>query len=141
MIFAFAGPSFQEGKGSSAAVAEGTAASRASRRRPVMPASLARSQLRLVLVTRRALMHLLEYLVDAEARGFLTWRIVLEGREEFGDIGLGRHHQEGVIQQPVVIGVGGDVGALEGIAAQVEELGQPQCREGLRPDPERAFRP
>src|SRR5262249_5821050 len=122
MIFAFAGPSFQEGSGSSAAVAArggGRTACRTSRRRPAMPASLALPQLRPALVTRGALLQLLENLVDAEARGFLARRVVLEGREEFGDIGLGRHHQEGVVQQPVVIGVRGDVGALEGIAAQV----------------------
>ena len=62
----------------------------------------------------------------------------LKRRQELADIVLRGNHQEDVIHQPVVIGVRGDVGALVRIGAQVEDLGNPQVDERLRPQGQRA---
>ena len=47
--------------------------------------------------------------------------------------------EEVVPQEPLVVGVRRDVGVLEGVGAQVEQLGHPQRGERLRPDPQRAL--
>ena len=39
-----------------------------------------------------------------------------------------------MVEHPVPVGVGGDVGPLVGIGEQVEDLGHPQLHEGLGPD-------
>ena len=44
-----------------------------------------------------------------------------------------------VVEDPVVVGVRGDVGPLVGVGAQVEELGHPQRDERLGPDLQRAL--
>ena len=47
----------------------------------------------------------------------------------------------GVVEEPVVVGVRGHVGALERVGAQVEQLRDAQRHERLRPDPQRPLRP
>ena len=42
-------------------------------------------------------------------------------------------------EQPVVVGVGGDIGALERIRPQVEDLWHPQLGERFRPHTQRAL--
>ena len=42
---------------------------------------------------------------SVEARRLLPLRVVLEGHQELADEVLGRHQQEGVIEEPVAIGV------------------------------------
>jgi len=46
---------------------------------------------------------------------------------------LSRHQHPRVVDQPVVVGVGRHVGALVGVQAQVEDLGDAQLGVGLRP--------
>src|SRR5690348_2281868 len=85
--------------------------------------------------TVKAALHLLDDLVDREARRPLARRIVLEGGQELGDQRLHREHDRpGVPHHPVVIAVRGDVGPLIGIGPKVEYLGQAQSRERLGPD-------
>jgi hypothetical protein len=77
-------------------------------------------------------------LIQAEARGLLARRELLEGGQEVADVGLGRHQQVGPVEQPVVVGVGGDLSALVGVAAQVEDERHAQRHEGLGPGAEGA---
>ena len=72
-------------------------------------------------------------MIDREARRLLPGRIILEGRQELADIGFRRDHQEGVVEQPVVITVGRDVGALVRIEPEIENHRHPQVGEGLGP--------
>src|SRR5262249_25002316 len=60
-----------------------------------------------------ALLHLPEHLVEVEASGLLALRVFPECLQEFPDKGLRRHHQVDVVDQPIVVGDRGDVGALE----------------------------
>jgi hypothetical protein len=64
-------------------------------------------------------------LVDAEAGGELARGICLEGIEEFHRRGLGGVNDEGLGEEPVVVGIRRDVSAFEWVGMQVEELGQP----------------
>ena len=57
------------------------------------------------------------------------------------DDGRRRQDDVGVVEQPVVVGVRRDVGALERVRAQVEELRHAQRHERLGPDLQRALRP
>src|SRR4030095_4331823 len=82
---------------------------------------------------------LLHDLVDAEARRLLARRELLEARDPPGDEDLGRHEPENASNQPVVVVDGVVIGALEGIAAEVEDLRHAQIDHRLRPDVE-AFR-
>ena len=75
-------------------------------------------------------MQLLQHLIDGEARRLLPWRKVLEGRQELADIGLRRDQHEGVIEQPVVVGVRGDVGALVRIEPEIEDQRHAQVVKG-----------
>src|SRR5215472_12773747 len=64
----------------------------------------------------KAALHLLDDLVDREARWPLARRVVLEGREELTDDGLrGIEDASGVSYGPVVVGVGCDIGPLVGV--------------------------
>ena len=71
-------------------------------------------------------------LVDAEAGGALARGIFLERIEEFHCRGLGGVNDEGLREEPVVVGIRRDVGAFERVGMQVEELGQPQRGELFR---------
>src|SRR5262245_61900456 len=58
-------------------------------------------------------LHLLDDLIDAEARGSLAWRVVLERRKELTNDGRSGDDDAGSVRhQPVIVGVGGDVGTL-----------------------------
>jgi hypothetical protein len=73
-----------------------------------------------------------------KAGGLLALRILREGRQEFADVGLRRDQQVDVIDQPIVVGVRGDVRALEGVRAEIEQLWHAKGDERLGPDPGRA---
>src|SRR6185369_3759810 len=62
------------------------------------------------------------------------WRKLPEGLKELADIGLGREQKEDMLDPPMGIVDGLMVRALEGIAQQIEELGESQGHEGILPD-------
>lgn len=96
---------------------------------------------RLLHVGFEASLHLLDDLVDAEARRPLARRIVLECSEEFSRHGrCGEEDSSAVGHQPVVVGVRGNIGSLVGVRPKVEQLRDPQARERFRPDPHRSLR-
>ena len=81
-----------------------------------------------------------------------TWSIVklaafcrggnsLNAREELRDEEGRRQDDVGVVDHPVVVGVRGLVGALEGVGAEVEELWNPQRDERLGPDLQGSLEP
>src|SRR5262245_53598366 len=63
-----------------------------------------------------------QHLVEVEAGGLLALRIFPEGLQEVADIRLRRHQQINVADQPIIVGVRGDVGALERIGTEVKDL-------------------
>src|SRR5262245_44098781 len=88
-----------------------------------------------------ASLHLLDDLVDAEARRPLARRVFLESLQELTNHGGTDLYCAGSIRnEPVVIGVGGDIGSLIGIGPQVEQLRHAQARERLGPDAQRPRR-
>src|SRR5262245_66576576 len=70
------------------------------------------------------LAELLHHLVEAEARGLLARRELLEAREPARDIGLRRNEQVGALEPPHRVADRLVARALEGIRAQVEERRQ-----------------
>jgi hypothetical protein len=83
----------------------------------------------------KASLHLLDDLVDAEARWSLARRILLKGCQELADQRLYcEADRPGVPYHPVVVAVRRDVGPLIRVRLQVEHLGQAQSRERLGPD-------
>src|SRR5215475_11227631 len=72
--------------------------------------------------------------IDAEAAGLLAGRELLEGAKEFANVFLRRDHHKQVLHTPALVVHAFMVGGLEGIAAQVEQLRQPQRDEGLLPN-------
>ncbi len=70
---------------------------------------------------------LFHHLIQGEAGRFLTRWKLLEGGEELADIILGWHQQVGAIDQPIVVGIGGELGAFVGIATQVEHTCKVPC--------------
>ena len=88
-----------------------------------------------------ALLHLAEHLVEVEAGGLLALRVFPECLQEFPDIGLRRHQQVDVIDKPIVVGDRGDVGALEGIRAEIKDLWHAKGDKRLGPDAQRAGLP
>src|SRR6266850_2535746 len=85
----------------------------------------------------RGLVHLLQRLINGEARRLLARRKLFESRQEWSDDRLRRQHQVAAVEEPVVVRVRRDVGALERIGPQIEELRNAQRCERLRPDPHR----
>src|SRR5262245_31079708 len=53
----------------------------------------------------RRLCHLVDHLVEAEARRLLSRREFLEGAEELADRSLRRHEQIDAAEHPVVVGI------------------------------------
>src|SRR6266850_7387574 len=89
----------------------------------------------------KASLHLLDELVDAEARGPLTRWIFLEGSQKWAHEGLRREEWgRTVAHEPVVVGVRRNVGALVGVRPQVEEFRDAQLGKRLGPDSHRALR-
>src|ERR1700742_1931261 len=93
------------------------------------------------LVAGQEFFELLDDLVDAETGWLVARRELLERVEE-----LRRHrrrveHEEVAPDEPVVVGVGRDVGVFVRVGAQVEQLGHPQWGERLGPDAQRALAP
>src|SRR4051794_32230261 len=81
---------------------------------------------------------LLDRLVDAEGRRTLARWELPEGLQELrGDRGR-VEDQEVVPEQPLVVGVRGDVGVLERVGTEVEQLRHPQRHERLGPYLERS---
>src|SRR5262249_4210822 len=68
-----------------------------------------------------ALCHLLQDLVDPEARGLLSWRVILKRRREFLDDGLRPQKRVVVVEVPVPIGARGDVRPSKWVGAQVPD--------------------
>jgi hypothetical protein len=75
------------------------------------------------LLVARALAQVLHHLVEAETAGLLARWELLERGKEFSEIFLRGHEQEHVLQAPALGVHALVIGGLEGIAAQVEELG------------------
>ena len=82
-------------------------------------------------------MQLLHHVVEIEAGGLLPLREFLERHQELAHVVLGGNHQEHVVEQPVVVGVRGDVRPLVGVRPQVEHLRHPERGERLGPDLQR----
>ncbi len=80
-------------------------------------------------------------LVDSEARRLLSRGKLLERRQKLPHHLLRRHEQVDVIDHPVEVCVGCDIGTLEGVCAQVKQLWNPQPCEGLHPNLNGAWRP
>src|SRR6516165_3335781 len=79
------------------------------------------------------LLYLAQHVVEVEARGFLALRILRKSLQELPDKALRRHQQIHVIDQPIVVGDRGDVGALERIRAEIEDLWHAKVYERLGP--------
>src|SRR5215467_5242371 len=77
-----------------------------------------------------------EHIVEVKAGGLLALRVFPECLQESPDIGLCRHEQIDVAYQPIVVGVRGNVGALEWICAKIENLRHAQGGKRLGPDPQ-----
>src|SRR5262245_24330518 len=75
-----------------------------------------------LLARRQRRLQLRNGLVDREARRVLPRRELLEGLEELGDDGRRGQDEDAVVDDPVPVRVRRDVGALERIGTQVEEL-------------------
>src|SRR3954447_16351644 len=69
-------------------------------------------------------------LVDGEAGRLLTRRELFEALKELGDKRRGRKHENAAVNQPVPVGIRGDVGALEGVSPKVEQLGSRSATNG-----------
>ena len=63
------------------------------------------------------------HLIKAKAGRFLTGREFLKGSQKCPHICLSGNQQKGMINQPVIIGIGGDMPSLIGISAQIEHQG------------------
>src|SRR5215475_10399341 len=72
--------------------------------------------------------------IDAEAAGLLAGWELLEGAKELAYVLLRRDHHKQVLHPPALIVHAFMVGGLEGNAAQVEQLRQPQRDKRLLPD-------
>ena len=72
-------------------------------RRRLLPADAFLSQIRSVLPGHFA--QFLHHFIHIEGSGLLTLRVFLERHQEFPHIVLGGNQHEGVIEQPVVVGV------------------------------------
>jgi hypothetical protein len=83
--------------------------------------------------------HFFHRLIDRERGRFLTRREFVERLQEVCHDPLRGQRQKVILQEPVVVSVRGDVGALEGIGPQVVELGNAQSRERLGPHTQRPF--
>src|SRR5580698_1824719 len=66
--------------------------------------------------------HLFQRLIDSERGRLLTWWELRERRQKWADDGLCGHDHVGLGQVPVVVGVRGNVGSLEGIGPKVVEF-------------------
>ncbi len=83
--------------------------------------------------------HLLDDLIDAEARRPLTRRIVFEAVHESGHDRLRRDERRRPIRhEKIVVGVRGDVRTLIGVGAQIKDLRYAQRRKRLGPNSHRA---
>src|SRR6266436_383929 len=100
-----------------------------------------RSRLSAPLLAPETCPELLQYLINGEARRLLPWWVVLERRQEPAHHLLCRHQQVGVIEDPVPVGVRGDIRKLERIRPQIVHLWNPQRYERLRPDLHGALQP
>src|SRR5215831_2610004 len=85
-------------------------------------------------------LQLFQYSVEAEAGGFLAGREFDESAEHVRDVGLGWYDDPRVFEQPVPVRVGGEVGALVGVGAQVEDLRDAELGVGLGPNLQRSRR-
>src|SRR5262245_45632507 len=90
-------------------------------------------------VRSRRLLHLLEHLVEAEARRLLSRRELLEALQELRDTGLRRHEQVDTPEHPVPVCVRGFYRALVRIHPQIEDIRRTQHDEWFQPDLERFF--
>src|SRR5271166_2744100 len=72
--------------------------------------------------------------IHVEASCLLPLWVIPERHQKLTHIVLCRDKKEGVVEQPVVIGIRGDVGALVRIRPQVEYFRNPQIRERVGPN-------
>ena len=127
----FAAPSFQEGRGPTIDLPSVTKSDgRRDRSRRPQDSSVAAAH---------RLAHRLQRIVDGEGVRLLDRREVLERLRPFRRDRLRGEDEVVVIEEPVVIRVRGDVRELVRVGPQVEELGQAQLGERLRPDLQRAL--
>src|SRR5262245_4981771 len=87
----------------------------------------------------RRFRHLLEDLIEAEARGLLSRRELLEALQELRDARLCGNEQVDVPEHPVEEGVRCLFRALVRIHAEVEDVRRPQHDERLEPDLQRGL--
>jgi hypothetical protein len=85
------------------------------------------------------LLHLLHDLIGAKAGWPLPWWVFLECADELANYSLRGYHQERMAQQPIVVGVRRDLGALIRVHPQIEHGRGPHADERITPDRERSF--
>ena len=61
------------------------------------------------------------HIIQAKAGRFLTRRILHEGCKELTDVSLCWDQQKRMIQQPIIIGIRGDLSSFIGLATEVED--------------------
>src|SRR5207302_2276344 len=79
-------------------------------------------------------LQLLKDFIHIEGGRLLALRILFERREELAHVSLRGHQRENVIDEPVIVGVRGDVRPFVWVRPKIENLGDAQGDERLRPD-------
>src|SRR5262249_55377667 len=82
----------------------------------------------------RRFFHLLEDVVQIEARRFLSLRIFPERRQELSDIVLRGHQQEYVVDEPVVVRIRRNVSTFIRVGPKIEYLRDSQACERVCPN-------
>src|SRR5262245_46090003 len=93
----------------------------------------------LVPASPERLLHLLDDLIYAKARGLLPGRETLEARQELRHTCLCGNQKKDVVEYPVVVGVRGVVGTFVGISPKVEDLRDTQGYKRLGPNSQRPY--
>jgi hypothetical protein len=86
-------------------------------RTPLRKADARGAHVCLLLYIALLSLHIFEDLIDGKAGCLLTWRELLEGPDKLRSELLGAHYKEGVIQDPIPIGVGIVVRSLKWIGS------------------------
>src|SRR5579862_3798667 len=78
--------------------------------------------------------HMLANLIDTEAGPALARRILSEGFQEGRSLHCSNAGEIGILDEPVIVLIRRDIGALVRVHSQVKELREPQRSERIRPD-------
>jgi hypothetical protein len=87
-----------------------------------------------VLVAAFLIHQHVQRLFDGEAAGLLARRKVSESCQMLADDGLRRNEQKRMLHEPVLVFASLQVGKLEGVGSQIEQLGGAQANQRLHPD-------